>query len=71
MVTECLYEQSFIFFSPANVPAPCGVMKDCSALADGSYPDRDQNCHSYYTCYNKKFFGHSFCSAGIELPYET
>ncbi|KAK7475457.1 hypothetical protein BaRGS_00033276 [Batillaria attramentaria] len=51
--------------APANVPPPCGEMKDCSNMADGHYPDLDNNCRSYYTCVEGRFVGHNFCPASL------
>ncbi|GFO19889.1 hypothetical protein PoB_004639400 [Plakobranchus ocellatus] len=50
-----------------NIPAPCGVMKDCSALNNGHYADTDNNCRSYYTCNGGIFVGHNFCPANLDL----
>nr|KAG5690942.1 hypothetical protein BaRGS_034328 [Batillaria attramentaria] len=40
-------------------------MKDCSNMADGHYPDLDNNCRSYYTCVEGRFVGHNFCPASV------
>lgn len=51
--------------SPARVPAPCGMWKDCTLLADKRYADITRNCTSYYTCHGGTYFGHNFCNPGM------
>jgi len=47
------------------IPPPCGVMKDCSSLADNHYADSDNGCRTYYTCVGGNFAGHNFCPANL------
>ncbi|XP_069136171.1 uncharacterized protein [Argopecten irradians] len=50
---------------PLSVMHPCGVLRDCSAVKDGRYPDEEEHCLSFYTCYAGKFLGHNFCPKGL------
>ncbi|KAL5016419.1 hypothetical protein ScPMuIL_006008 [Solemya velum] len=51
--------------APTNVPAPCGVFKNCSNLSDQKYPDLDLGCASYFTCFRHSFYGHNKCPQGL------
>ncbi|KAK3699358.1 hypothetical protein RRG08_056495 [Elysia crispata] len=54
-----------------NIPLPCGVMKDCSALDNNRHADTDNNCRSYYTCNGGIFVGHNFCPANLVFNEEN
>ncbi|KAL4223024.1 hypothetical protein ACF0H5_016502 [Mactra antiquata] len=43
------------------VAPPCGLYRDCSIRNDGTYPDYELNCTSYFTCHNNFYYGHNFC----------
>ncbi|KAL4224446.1 hypothetical protein ACF0H5_017898 [Mactra antiquata] len=47
-----------------HVAPPCGLRRDCTNKADGSYVDYGMNCTSYYTCSHHIYFGHNFCTPG-------
>ncbi|XP_033747003.1 uncharacterized protein LOC117332227 [Pecten maximus] len=47
---------------PHNVQPPCGQQKDCTGKGDRNYADKDNQCHSYYTCNRDTFFGHTICA---------
>ena len=61
-------QRGSFYFSETTVPPPCGQAIDCSAKANGRYPDLDQNCGTWYTCEDKKFFGHNYCPSGTYFP---
>merc|ERR1712062_81065 len=48
-----------------NTPPPCGVVRDCSALPDGGYPNLDDDCTSFFTCIDGVDFGTQFCNPGL------
>ncbi|OWF52248.1 hypothetical protein KP79_PYT16384 [Mizuhopecten yessoensis] len=50
---------------PSNVMHPCGVVRDCLGVKDGRYPDEEEHCRSFYTCYAGKFLGHNFCPSHL------
>lgn len=52
------------FFSAFNVHSPCGVFRDCSKLPDGHYPDTEQKCMRFYTCWKGSFLGFNACAMG-------
>ncbi|ESO95368.1 hypothetical protein LOTGIDRAFT_232054 [Lottia gigantea] len=56
--------------APKNVPEPCGLIKNCSNLKDGSYPDLQQHCASYFTCHAGYYLGHNFCPGGTVYSSE-
>ncbi|XP_033749000.1 chondroitin proteoglycan 2-like [Pecten maximus] len=65
-ITRTAYNRdTFTCDDAFNVPPPCGTYRECSALDDGTYPDIDMMCTSYYTCNRGQFFGHSLCPAGL------
>ena len=55
---------SYHIYRESDVLPPCGLVRDCSRVDDGSYPDYEHDCRSYYTCNHHTYFGHNFCSAG-------
>ncbi|XP_048775908.1 uncharacterized protein LOC125680391 [Ostrea edulis] len=48
-----------------NVHSPCGVFRDCSKLPDGHYPDTEQKCMRFYTCWKGSFLGFNACAMGL------
>ncbi|KAL8578763.1 hypothetical protein ACOMHN_045751 [Nucella lapillus] len=48
-----------------TVEPPCGMMRDCTHLANGRYADVATNCTSYFTCHNSYYYGHNYCSGGL------
>ncbi|XP_022336511.2 uncharacterized protein LOC111132881 [Crassostrea virginica] len=48
-----------------NVHSPCGVFRDCSKLPDGHFPDTEQKCMRFYTCWKKSFLGFNSCAMGL------
>lgn len=43
----------------------CTMKNICIDKVDGSYPDLDNNCQTYYTCHSHLFFGHQYCPGGL------
>ncbi|KAK6184327.1 hypothetical protein SNE40_002009 [Patella caerulea] len=73
---EC--EEGFVFNPKIGdcddqnyVAPPCGNWIDCTNVPDGTYPDYDQNCTSYYTCQSGEFFGHNYCPGSLVFNEET
>ncbi|KAK3587602.1 hypothetical protein CHS0354_032803 [Potamilus streckersoni] len=52
------------------VEPPCGTYRDCADSKDGSYPDLETQCRSFYTCLSGVFFGHTLCPAGLVFHKE-
>ncbi|XP_033747004.1 uncharacterized protein LOC117332228 [Pecten maximus] len=50
---------------PSSVMHPCGVLRDCTGIKDGRFPDEDEHCRTFYTCSEGQFLGHNFCPAGL------
>ncbi|XP_061162333.1 uncharacterized protein LOC133171579 isoform X2 [Saccostrea echinata] len=48
-----------------NVQSPCGVFRDCSKLPDGHFPDTEQKCMRFYTCWKGNFLGFTDCTLGL------